>query len=372
MRIGLLSPWASRAGGGVFEAVVAQAAMLADAGVEPVVFALRDEHSDADRHRFGDTPVYLGDVVGPRLIGWSPGLGHMLDAADLDLLHLHGIWTATSDLGARWASATGRSYVISPHGMLDPWITRRSRVKKAIAKLGYERRSWSRCTMFHALTDDEAGDIARQTGRHAVTVIPNAVAFGAAPIGSKPVPQPIVYLGRIHSKKNIDALIEAWCLLDKRQGVSAPPLTIAGWGDDGDVAALKTRIAALGDHRVSFIGPVYGADKQRLIESAVALALPSHSEGLPMVILESWAVGTPTAMSSHCHLSEGFDCGAAVDSGTEPQTIAAALAILLDENAAARATRSESARRLVSERFAAPVIQTAWMSTYVQLIETRT
>jgi poly(glycerol-phosphate) alpha-glucosyltransferase len=148
-----------------------------------------------------------------------------------------------------------------------------------------------------------------------------------------------------------------------------PPLTIAGWGDDHDVSALTARIAAVADSRLSFVGPVYGASKQRLIAGAAALALPSHSEGLPMVILESWAAGVPTAMSTHCHLSEGFDLGAAVDSGTEPQSIAAALSTLIDEDATARAARSVAARSLVAERFAVPVIRAAWLSAYRQLIE---
>lgn len=368
MRIGLLSPWASRSGGGVFEAVVAQAKMLADAGAEPVVFALRDEHSETDHHRFGNVPVHLGDVVGPRQVGWSPGLERMLAAADLDLLHLHGIWTATSHLAARWAQKTGRPYIISPHGMLDPWITSRNRPKKWIAKRGYEQRSWALATVFHALTAAEAVDIAHETNRDAV-VIPNAVEYNDIPARAAPDQRSIVYLGRIHSKKNIDALIEGWRLLVDQSAAATLPLIIAGWGDDIDVSALNARLAALADPRISFIGPVYGADKQQLIMGAAVVALPSHSEGLPMVILESWAAGVPTAMSAHCHLSEGFEVGAAVNSGTEPQTIATALATLLNEDTETRASRSAAARRLIVERFAVPVVRTAWLSAYARLLE---
>lgn len=369
MRIGLLSPWASRSGGGVFEVVVAQARMLAEAGAEPIVFALCDENSESDGHRFGDVPVYLGNVIGPRQVGWSPGLGQMLASADLDILHLHGVWTATSYLAVRWAKATKKPYIISPHGMLDPWITGRGRAKKWIAKRFYERRSWARATMFHALTEAEAADIRHETGRDAVIVIPNAVDVSEPSDRVASAPQPIVYLGRIHSKKNIDALIDGWRLLVEQRGAAVPPLTIAGWGDEADVAALTARIEAIADSRLSFIGSVYGTRKQDLITGATLLALPSHSEGLPMVILESWAAGVPTAMSIHCHLPEGFRVGAAVDSGTEPQTIAVALSTLLDEDAAARAARSIAARRLVAERFSAPVVSAAWMSAYQQLIK---
>jgi hypothetical protein len=108
--------------------------MITALGAEPVVFALADENSEADTIRFAGVRVELGRVRGPAQIGYSPDLGLRLNAADLDLLHLHGIWMATSHLAARWAAQTGRPYVISPHGMLDPWITARGRAKKRLAR----------------------------------------------------------------------------------------------------------------------------------------------------------------------------------------------------------------------------------------------
>jgi poly(glycerol-phosphate) alpha-glucosyltransferase len=38
-----------------------------------------------------------------------------------------------SRAGLQWARRTGKPYLISPHGMLDPWITGRGRAKKALA-----------------------------------------------------------------------------------------------------------------------------------------------------------------------------------------------------------------------------------------------
>jgi len=366
LRVGLLSPWASRLGGGVFEAVVSQAATLRAAGAEPVVFALEDAHSAADRYRFGDTTLHLGRVRGPAQIGYSFDLGRKLVDAELDVLHLHGIWMATSHLAARWAAATDRPYVISPHGMLDPWITAHGRAKKLAARIGYERRSWRRATLFHALTAAEAADIRRETGREAIEIIPNAVDIGLADRdgNARELPARIAYLGRIHRKKNIDALIDAWQLLARRRGDTAPALTIAGWGDAADVAALRQRIDAIADQRLSFVGPVYGEAKRRLIEGATALALPSHSEGLPMVVLESWAAGVPTAISRHCNLPEGFATGAAEDCGTEADPIAHALAVLIDESEEARQRRRAAARELVARRFSPTVVLDRWMETY--------
>ena len=140
-RIGLLTASASRAGGGVFEAVVAQAALIRTLGAEALVFALDDADTaddvERDRARFGPTPVSLAQVYGPRQIGFAPRLGQMLIDAQLDCLHLHGIWTYPSRAGSAWARATGRAFVISPHGMLDPWITARGRWKKVLARFHF-------------------------------------------------------------------------------------------------------------------------------------------------------------------------------------------------------------------------------------------
>lgn len=129
-RIGLLTAWASRSGGGVFEAVVAQAALLRELGAEPVVIALRDEASAADAARLAGCEVSHAEVLGPRLVGFAPKLGNLLDAAELDLLHLHGIWMYPSQAAAAWTRRSGKPCLISPHGMLDPWITGRGRWKK--------------------------------------------------------------------------------------------------------------------------------------------------------------------------------------------------------------------------------------------------
>lgn len=358
-RIGLLTASASRAGGGVFEAVVRQAALIRAAGGEARVFALADEYADADRGRFDGVPVSHFRVRGPRQVGWAPGLTRALIAADLDLLHLHGIWLYPSRAGERWACATGRPYIVSPHGMLDRWITARGRWKKAMARAGYERASWARAAALHALTAAEAADIARETGRADSLVIPNA-APPAAPLRTGRG-QVALYLGRIHPKKNLSALIEAW----RSRGGTAT-LTIAGWGAAEDVAALEQQVAAAGPS-VRFVGAAHGADKARLLCEASVLVLPSFSEGLPMVVLEAWAAGTPTVMTPDCNLPEGFAAGAATPCGHDPASIATALRKVLDGDEATWRARSAAARVLATGPFSEASVAARWTTAYRRL-----
>lgn len=321
LRIGLLTAAASRLGGGVFEAVVAQADLIRSLGGEPSVFALEDRYSTEDAPRFAPSHVTALPVTGPAQIGYSSQLVDALVSARLDCLHLHGIWMYPSRAGSLWARRTGGRYLVSPHGMLDPWITARGRWKKALARLGYERDSWRRATVLHALTGDEAVDIGTETGRRDAVVIPNAAPPLAARSGPGVPPPNVVYIGRIHPKKNLPALVEGW---GRAHLPAAARLTLAGWGEAADVAALRHLVARAGPS-VEFVGPRYGADKDALIAGARFAILPSHSEGLPMAMLESWAAGTPTIMTTACHLPEGFAAGAAIACGQDAGAIAKAL-----------------------------------------------
>lgn len=366
-RVGLLTASASRLGGGVFEAVVGQAAMLRELGAEPVVIALSDRHSNEDRTRFGPSRVVLADRIGPGQIGFAPGLTRLLLGLELDCLHQHGIWMYPTRAAGNWARWTGRPYLISPHGMLDPWITARGRWKKALARWGYERRSWKLARGFHALTAREAADIAAETGRDDSVVIGNAAPEAARSVG--PVrAHSAVYLGRIHPKKNLAALIEAWRALDGAGGLPAGArLTIAGWGEAGDLAQLRAQLASA-PASIEFVGAVHGQAKLDLLRQARFLALPSLSEGLPMVPLEAWAVGTPVLMSNECNLAEGFAAGAAIDCGLTATSLQAALAQAFAMPATQWRAMAEAALGLARGPFSAPAIASQWGAAYARLM----
>lgn len=309
----------------MFEAVLEYARLARLQGLEPVLIGGSDDQTAADIERLATFEVVTAPLRSATL-GFVPGLLNKMMHADLDLLHLNGIWQLPSLQAANWAGKTKRPYLISPHGMLDPWIVARSKFKKRLARLAFERKSWRRASMFHALTDAEASDVFSSTGREAIAVIPNPISV------LKTMPQRqirkgtqrIVYLSRIHPKKNVETLVDAWLAIEAL-GIEQWQLDIYGWGTENNCAALKARIKAASSSRVAFHGSIFGQDKAAVLENARFLILPSHSEGLPMAILEAWAVGTPTLMSQACHLSLGFSAGAALDCGTTLAEVSASL-----------------------------------------------
>lgn len=362
IHIGLLTASASRKGGGVFEALVQQAQMIRAHGGRVSIFALADEHSVQDAARFAPSPVYPMPVTGPAQIGFAPGMVPALLVADLDLLHLHGIWMYPSRAGTVWAQHTGRPYVVSPHGMLDPWITARGKAKKAIARIGYERANWRAATAMHALTQREAREIRAESGRRDSVIIPNAGPPAGAPRKGPGSPH-FVYLGRIHSKKNIGALVKAWSAQTGLIGHAGARLTIAGWGDDADVGRLRSQLAGA-PASIQFVGPIFGAEKAALIRDARFFVLPSHSEGLPMAVLEAWSAGTPALMTAECNLPAGFASGAAIDCGSSSQSIAGALTKALAMPEPDWLAMSAAALNLAATVFSADTVALHWAEAY--------
>ena len=335
--------------------------MLRALGAVPVVLAVEDPAHGRDRWRLGDSEIRLAAARGPEPLAYAPGLRTLLAEARLDLLHLHGIWQYPSRAAGRWARDTGRPLVISPHGMLDRWITGRNAWKKHAARLLWERAAWHEASAFHALTQAEAEDIAREVPGARRVIVPNP-APPAGPERDRLPPPNLLYLGRIHPKKNLPALIAAWRSVraDLPEGAS---LTIAGWGDDTGIAMLEAAMAPP-DPSIQFVGTAFGAQKAALFDVARFLVLPSVSEGLPMAILEAWASGTPTLQSAACNLPEGFEEGAALACGTDSAAIAHAIRAALSVKEADWHRMSAAARELAAGPFSRSSIAQKWEAVY--------
>ena len=104
------------------------------------------------------------------------------------------------------------------------------------------------------------------------------------------------FVGRLHPKKGVDALIDAWRLVQDR--FPEWRLVIAGddvdhWGASGYMDALRRRVETTGAARVSFAGELRGPAKWDAYANAALCVLPSYSESFGMTVAEALAAGTP-------------------------------------------------------------------------------
>ena len=135
-----------------------------------------------------------------------------------------------------------------------------------------------------------------------VTVLPNATPGAAVETPARAVGETLhlVFLGRLGERKGLPELLGA--LSDPRLRDGAWRATIAG---DGDIEGYRRRAAELGiEDRVTFRGWIGTLEVGELLAQAHVLVLPSHAEGLPMSVLESFAAGVPVVCTPVGGLAE--------------------------------------------------------------------
>ena len=184
-------------------------------------------------------------------------------------------------------------------------------------------RSYGPVPLFMALTDEDAAAFTR-AGLNNVVSMPNPLSLWpeSVPTREGERDRRLVYLGRLSAEKGVDLLIDAWSLVaDSHRDWR---LQIVGTGPD--LEALRDQAAQLaGTDRIDWLEPT--TNPLGVLLDADLLALPSRTEGLPLVLAEAQACGVPVVAT---------DCSSGVrqlvgDWGTlTPRNDSRALARALD------------------------------------------
>jgi glycosyltransferase involved in cell wall biosynthesis len=373
-RLALAMPTLSPLGGGVSEAARLHLSALAPAGFEQISIHTLDQSTiKVDPAQWQAAKLYLHRFYGPKSYSFAPGMFLSLMRAKPDLVHVHGVWQFHCAAVHLWSMLTGKPYVVSPHGMLEPWIRARSaRLKGAVSSL-YQDRFLKKAAGFHLLTDKETTDVAEfLVGQPAKIVRNFAEPFssdGNRPGWWKPEFEGrniYLFLGRLHEKKGCMELMDAWERLSREDASfrDGSALVYCGWNDG--IEGFEARAEALSREfgNVLFAGPQYGPDKHRSMASARYFLLPSKSEGLPMAVLEAWAAGVPAILTPECNLAIGFERGAAFRTGFTPETIYPALKAAHTLSAEDWTAASERARTLVAEEFSEESVRNGLLDLY--------
>lgn len=317
IKIGMLTHWLSPRGGGVYEVVRSLSLALQRDDVEIAVLGLSDHNGQAEIRDHEEPTFKAVPTRGPRMFGFAPTMRKELRSMDPDILHVHGLFMFPSILSLGWAKQARSPLLISPHGMLEPWALNNSAWKKKIAMSLVEREHLGLAGCVHALSEAEAESLRNLGVSVPVAIIPNGVDLpktlsrqtkANAENGCKT----LLYIGRIHPKKNLLELLRAWRRLKEWAGFAEWRLSIVGWDEQGYLSKLKAEVHDGNIPDVDFSAPVFGAQKEACFRNAHALILPSLSEGVPMVVLEAWSYGIPVLMTQECNLPIGFASNAAM------------------------------------------------------------
>lgn len=294
------------------------------------VYGIRDEAWKYATGEWTVDRIAAYDPIGPKRLGISPRMLLDLMIGGHDLIHLRGLWSFSSYATATVGKA-GVPVLISPEGMLDPWALSRSAKKKRIAFHLFERKNLQRARALHALNKAELAHIRDFGLRNPVAIIPNGVDIPSSlrPNDRAVEPRILLFLGRIHPKKGLEVLAEAWAgaLAIAPELKTSWKVHVAGWDEGGHEIELRKKIDRLGLSGDFILrGSLYGSAKDLALRTASAFILPSYGEGLPISALEAAAYGLPLFLTRQCNLPEFIAGGAAFEIDLASDTLARELA----------------------------------------------
>lgn len=284
-------------------------------------YAKDSEDSSWVSHYEGRFPIRVVDGMGPAGFGFAWNLKSFLRSRleesspeHVDLVHVHNLWSYSNCIAAKLCPRFGVPFVVSTHGMLDPnSLSRKAWKKRWYGKLA-EWPSLRRASGL-VFTHREEERLARLG---ADRLPPGHIV----PLGSDAPPsedrsrlaesfyarypelrgKPLVlFLGRLHSKKGLDLLVEAFASVRKSCGYSH--LVLVGPGEPSYVESLARRAHELGiDGFVTFTGPMNGDDKWSALAAASVFVLPSYQENFAISVAEALRMGTPVVLSDRVNI----------------------------------------------------------------------
>jgi glycosyltransferase involved in cell wall biosynthesis len=284
---------------------------------------------------------------------WRAQIKAAISAADL--VHLHTMWSPLAAVAARQSIKKGVPYILSPHGMLDPYSTRQKWWKKRLYLSLVERRTIRGAARLLFTAEDE-----RRLAEGLTGPMPSAViALGAdRPPASLAILRKefldqhpdlqnrkcAIFLGRLHEKKRPEIALRAF---EKIKEVNPDfCLLIAGTGEEEQALHALSDTLGLGDV-VRFLGFVKGREKWQALAGAKVFLLPSQQENFAIALAEALHAGLPALITGQVNIwREVVEAGAG--KVLDPMNLDASLSalcleLLMDDKQQTNASRAAQA-----------------------------
>jgi glycosyltransferase involved in cell wall biosynthesis len=240
--------------------------------------------------------------------------------------------------------------VLRPLGTLDPWSVSQKSLRKRLFWRVTGKRMLRAAAAVHHTTEAEKLSTEGLFGLNHGKVIPLGIRQSSSCVCSSeqlardfPVladGRYLLALSRLHPKKGLDVLLDAFDLLTSQEQFANWRLVIAGDGPVEYVSQLKqkTESTSLRD-RVVFTGWLHGDTRDAVLEGASLVVQPSHQENFGLSVMEALGRSVPVLVSPHVNVAAEI---AAANAGWIAAVETEALATRLSE---ALADEAELERR---------------------------
>ena len=241
------------------------------------------------------------------------------------VVHFHGLWQLRYVRLAKRCAALKIPYIVSPHGMLEPWAMQHKRWKKWPYFHLIEKCLLSRAAALLATGCLETERLKKLIPCQRIESLPLGMTGNAKPnyeaaraqLGWPREERVLLFLSRLHVKKGLELLLRALAKVERHEPTR---LVIVGGGDADYVRSVRELAAQLALPRVDWIGEVWGEDRWPYFQGADLFCLPTFSENIGLAVLDACQVGTPALTTSttpwieHLASDRGYICEPREDS----------------------------------------------------------
>lgn len=289
----------------------------------------------------------------------------LLDLTKPDLVHVNCCWDPMSSLTVFWAKSKGFPVIITPHGMLEPWVIKKNHWKKKIPALVlYQKKSLKLADAIISTALSEKNNLFNLGVNSNVELVPNGININEASLKkSWKRSKTILYMGLLRPNKGAGILIQAISLIKSQ--LEGYKVIIAGPDVEGYMAVLQDECQKLGlKNLVKFTGGVYGDAKWELYKQADVFVLPTLNENFGIVIAEALLCGTPVITCKGAPWKELIDekCGWWVDRDVNEIANAIIECLKLDENELEHMGRR--GRIYVENNFSSDIVASKMLGIY--------
>lgn len=235
---------------------------------------------------------------------WRIELTSFIEVNSIDVVHIHGVWMYPQYIMAKICVEKNIPFIFTSHGMYEPWLWLKGRLKKKIYFHLVAKKYFSKANYIHAITLDELKNLKELFKTDKFIQIPNLISINsyAKNVSTVIDDKYILYLGRLDSKKGIDLLLKSFSKI-KDSGFK---LKIAGSFNPYKLV-LDDLVKKLNiEDCVEFLGLIKGDQKTSIIKKAWTLVAPSHSEVIGMVNLEAAVLKTPVITTYQTGIERGW------------------------------------------------------------------
>ena len=323
MKVLHIIPSVSPLRGGPSQAVIEMVRALRSEGIDASIVTTEDNGIYRNKElplnewsQYKGIPILVHSCMNSKirsireyLVSFSFAYWLIKHIGDYDAIHVHALFSFPSTISMMVARISGVPYIIRTIGQLNSWSMKQSALRKKVMMILVEKHNLLKARAIHVTSNYERKDLEKLGLGDKCFILGLGVDLPNESIHESKKRKNgqirLLFLSRIHPKKQIDLLFSALAILKYKIKEERWELAIAGTGDGTYVEILKNLSKKLGiEKHILWHGHVGGEAKQKLISSSDWFVLPSASENFGISVVEAMASSLPVVISNNTGISD--------------------------------------------------------------------